>query len=227
MIQYLNKESTVEQMYSVAQSDGVFIIRDYLSGDKLTKLTEHVKSQIKHKAGHYQFGRNLRGGTLSSYPTDSGIFETFNIPWMKELYLKITGGKDNGYGVSIYGNHDYIVGTDLARNGWLHFDRNTCWKYFIYLSDIDKESGAFTIVPKSHKLGEQLHKEAWKQGSRYHGVKNRIELDYPHLLDNLDIVPIEEKAGTLIAFNTDCFHKGGQILKEGKERLVIRINSFK
>ena len=39
MIQYLNKDSTVEQMFSVAQSDGVFIIRDYLSGDKLTKLT--------------------------------------------------------------------------------------------------------------------------------------------------------------------------------------------
>jgi len=227
MIQYLDKNSNIEEMYQVAESDGIFVIQDYLTGNELKDLTEDIKKEIQSNAGYYEFGRNLRGGSLTSYPKDKPIYKTFSAPWMKELYLKITKGQNKGYGVSIYGNHDYIVGKDLARNGWLHFDRNTCWKYFIYLSDIDQESGAFTIVPKSHKLGEKLHKKAWKEDSNYGSVKNRIELDYPHLLEGLDIIPIEEKAGTLIAFNTDCFHKGGQILKEGKERLVVRINSFK
>ena len=226
-MQYLTKDTSLEEMYKVAKEDGVFVIQNYLEGQELEDLKSNVLAEIKSKAGHYEFGRNLRGGTLNSYPTSSAISKVFNAKWMKDLYLLITGGKDKGYGVSVYGNHDYVIGDKLARNGWLHFDRNTCWKYFIYLTDIDQESGAFTIVPKSHKLGEELHKTAWQEDSQYSGVKNRIELDYPYLLEGLDITPIEEKAGTLIAFNTDCFHKGGQILKEGKERVVIRLNSFK
>ena len=226
-MQYLTKGTSLEEMYKVAQDDGVFIIQNYLQGQELEDLKSNVLAEIKSKAGQYEFGRNLRGGTLNSYPTSSAISKVFNAKWMKDLYLLITEGEDKGYGVSVYGNHDYIVGDKLARNGWLHFDRTTCWKYFIYLTDIDQESGAFTIVPKSHKLGEELHKTAWQEHSQYGSVKNRIELDYPHLLEGLDTTPIEEKAGTLIAFNTDCFHKGGQILKEGKERVVIRLNSFK
>lgn len=226
-MKYLTKNTSLEEMYKVAQDDGVFIIQNYLKGQELEDLKSNVLSEIKIKAGYYEFGRNLRGGKLNSYPKDSAISKVFNTQWMKDLYLLITKGKDKGYGISIYGNHDYIVGDKLARNGWLHFDRNTCWKYFIYLTDIDQESGAFTIVPKSHKLGEELRKTAWKEDSQYNGVRNRIELDYSHLLEGLDIIPIEEKAGTLIAFNTDCFHKGGKILKEGKERIVVRLNNFK
>lgn len=227
MIKYLNKNTSIEEMYNVALEDGVFIIPNYLEGEELSNFKKEVTNEINTKADHYEFGRNLRGGNLESYPKNTLISKVFSASWMYALYLKITGGIDKGYGVSVYGNHDYIVGDKLARNGWLHFDRNTCWKYFIYLTDIDQESGAFTIVPKSHKLGEELHKTAWKKNNQYDGVKNRIELDYPHLLDGLDIIPIEEKAGTLIAFNTDCFHKGGKILKEGKERVVVRLNNFK
>lgn len=226
-MKYLTRDTSLEEMYKVAQDDGVFIIQNYLEGQELEDLKSNVLAEIESKAGHYEFGRNLRGYNLNGYPNSSAISKVFNAKWMKDLYLLITEGKDKGYGVSVYGNHDYIVGDKLARNGWLHFDRNTCWKYFIYLTDIDQESGAFTIVPKSHKLGEKLHKTAWQEDSQYGSVKNRIELDYPHLLEGLDITPIEEKAGALIAFNTDCFHKGGQILKEGKERVVIRLNSFK
>ena len=227
MIKYLNKNTPIREMYKVALDDGVFIIPNYLEGEELVNFQKEVINEINTKAGNYEFGRNLRGGKLKSYPKDKLISQIFSASWMYELYLKITGGVDKGYGVSVYGNHDFKVNNGLARNGWLHFDRNTCWKYFIYLSDIDKSSGAFSIVPKSHKLGEKLHKTAWNENSDYGGVKNRIELDYPELLKDLNVVPIEEKAGTLIAFNTDCFHKGGVILEEGKERIVIRLNSFK
>ncbi len=39
MIPYLGKNSSIEEMYQVAESDGVFIIQDYLTGDELKALT--------------------------------------------------------------------------------------------------------------------------------------------------------------------------------------------
>ena len=54
-------------------------------------------------------------------------------------------------------------------------------------------------------------------------MKNRIELDYPELLETYPPEPIEAKAGTLLVFDTDIFHKGGQV-EEGKERLIVRLH---
>jgi len=54
-------------------------------------------------------------------------------------------------------------------------------------------------------------------------VKNRIELDYPELLEEYPSEPVEGKAGTLIVFDTNTFHKGG-LVEEEKERLVVRLH---
>ena len=76
-------------------------------------------------------------------------------------------------------------------------------------------------------LGSQLLHQAWSENRNYENVKNRIELDYPDIYEEVDVVPIEAPAGTLIAFDTNCFHRGGLILEEGKERIVVRLNSYK
>lgn len=58
-MQYLTKDTSLEEMYKVAQDDGVFIIQNYLEGQELEDLKSNVLSEIKNKAGHYEFGRNL------------------------------------------------------------------------------------------------------------------------------------------------------------------------
>ena len=95
-------------------------------------------------------------------------------------------------------------------------------KFFIYLSDIDKSCGAFSCSIGSRAEGYNLRRSAWSVGN-YDNVKNRIELDYPELLKEYPSQPIEGKAGTLIVFDTDTFHKGGKVESE-KERLVVRLH---
>ena len=226
-IKTFSKDASLDEMHKAAVEDGVFLIENYLEGERLEALRKEVLRQIKTKGIDYKPGRALRGKALKAYGQNNVIRQVFSEKWMYQLYMMITGGKDKGYGKSIYANHDYHMSPELERNGWLHFDRNSCWKYFIYLSDIDEEGGAFSIVPQSHKVGKRLHKEAWKETNNYAKVKNRLQLDYPEIYETTKVLPIEAPAGTLIAFDTNCFHRGGLVLKEGKERLVVRLNNFK
>ena len=95
-------------------------------------------------------------------------------------------------------------------------------KFFIYLTDVDKSSGAFNCSVGSRPFGRELRNHAWGVKD-YEGVKNRIELDYPELLEEWPCEPVEAPAGTLIVFDTDTFHKGGKC-DEGKERLIVRLH---
>ena len=105
----------------------------------------------------------------------------------------------------------------MERNKWLHFDRWKSLKAMVYLSDVCPDSGPFSVVPGTHKIGANLRR-AFK-GMPYEHRPNRIEIDYPSLYK--ESTPICEKKGTLILFDSDIFHQGGSI-KEGKTRTLIR-----
>ena len=92
----------------------------------------------------------------------------------------------------------------------------------IYLTDIDGSSGAFCCSVGSRAQGSALRIIAWNSPD-YESVKNRIELDYPELLEKYPCEPIEAPAGTLIVFDTDTFHRGGKC-DEGEERLIVRLH---
>ena len=207
-------------MLSTLSSEGIFLIEDFLSEAESKKLFLEVKELCNTRGGHYEFGRNYRGGNLNSHSTS--IANTFSTPWMEELSKKYTG--NNSYGDKVYATHDFISDKGLARNGWLHFDRSHSLKYFLYLIDVDRGNGAFSISPGTNVIGKQLREEAWKS-KEYEGVKNRIEIDYPELLNDNKPIPVEAPKGTLIVFDSDTFHKGG-IVDQGRERLVIRLHNY-
>jgi len=221
MIQTLTNNNTYEDMCGILRSDGVFKIHDYILGDDLYSLHDEVLEKCTTEGDHYEFGRNYRGPHLDEFSEDSYIFKTFHSQWMYKLYQIYSGGQQQ-YGKNVFATHDFKYTGDLARNGWLHFDRNWCLKFFLYLTDIDKSCGAFSCSVGSRQKGEVLRNMAWGV-QNYDVVKNRIELDYPELLEIYPDEPVEAKAGTLIVFDTNTFHKGGQVEK-GKERLVVRLH---
>ena len=221
MIPTLTMTHSTSQMRETLVSDGVFKIENYITGDALKELHDEVQDKCENDAGHYEFGRNYRGPALHEFDPNSAISKVYDTPWMRELHA-ICSDKPHEYGKNVFATHDYKFTGDLARNGWLHFDRNWCLKFFIYLTDIDKSCGAFSCSPKSNAKGRELRWEAWNVGD-YEEVKNRIELDYPELLEEYPPEPVEGKAGTLIVFDTNTFHKGGQV-ETGKERLVVRLH---
>ena len=85
----------------------------------------------EEKGGHYEFGRNLRGPNLEGFPPDSITRQVYDSDWMRYLYSHYTG-QNQGYCSAIYATYDYKSNEGLARNGWLHFDRSNCLKFFIF-----------------------------------------------------------------------------------------------
>ena len=82
----------------------------------------------------------------------------------------------------------------------------------------------FTIAKNTAHIGEQL-RLSFRNVSNYKSKKNRIDLDYPEI--KYELFPITGKAGTTIIFDTDLFHMGGNITKQGKTRTIIRSHWFK
>ena len=212
MITTLTKESTTETMCQTLLKDGVFKIENYLTGETLQGLHDDILNRCENEAGHYEFGRNYRGENISTFPKDGAIFKVYD----EKLY---TGRTDN-YGMNVFATHDYKFDGELARNGWLHFDKHWRLKFFIYLTDIDKSSGAFNCSVGSRPNGRKLRQQIWGTQQR---DQNRIDLDYPELLSEYPCEPVEASAGTLIVFDTDTFHKGGKC-DEGKQRLIVRLH---
>lgn len=219
MIKRLEEGATISDMVEILKSDGVFLINEYVSGEFLNGLHDEVLGLCESKGGHYEFGRNFRGPSLKSFPTDSYTHKLYDSDWMRALD-KIYRGTDTGFCSSIYATYDYKSDEGLARNGWLHFDRSNCLKFFVYLTDVDKTNGAFSVSPGSRSKGKELRESAWSS-KNYETVLNRIDLDYPELKDEYPFEPVEAKAGTMIVFDTDTFHKGGEC-EDGKSRLVVR-----
>ena len=117
----------------------------------------------------------------------------------------------------VFITHEY-KNNEMERNNWLHFDRLRCLKAMVYLTDVDEDCGPFSLVPQSHKKGYGLRNN-FRSGLSYKNKSNRIKLDYPHLYET----PLKlcGGKGTLILFDTDVFHKGGDVC-DNKNRKLIR-----
>ena len=78
----------------------------------------------------------------------------------------------------------------------------------VYLEDVTAQSGPLTVAPGSHRIGRYLRVRE-NQKSNYSDKLNRIDIDYPGIL--YEECPILGPAGTTILFDTDIFHKGGNV----------------
>lgn len=84
-------------------------------------------------------------------------------------------------------------------------------KAFLYLNDVEKESGPFSYIKGTHKEGR--YKDFLKKNHAYDSI-------YPDdkILENgiakEDIIECTGKAGTIIFADTNGFHRGGHGTKE-------------
>lgn len=226
MIPTLDKDSSLEDKMNLLKKEGVFKIDSFYSSKMIKGMHDETMHLVKKKAGNYEFGRNLRGGELSKFRSSPHIFKAYSAKWMKDLNEAYVGHNDR-YCKEIYATYDYLNDKGLGRNGYLHFDRYWAFKFFIYLTDIDKTNGAFSCVPGSHTKGKSIREGAWNKTKNYSKVKNRILYDYDDMKEYEKLIePVEAPAGTVIVFDTDVFHMGGMV-EDGKSRLVIRSHNRK
>lgn len=214
-----NYETDIYNIVTTLKEFGICVIPNY--GD-ISELKKDVMLALEKSVDNYEFGEYVRFEGHNSYKSYKQIDNYFNNNFFKSILDKYSTNYKI-FNESIFITKDY-KSENKGRNGYLHFDRLRCFKFFVYLTDVTQNDGPFCIVPKSHILGNNLRKKSWNEESKYNKVKNRIRLDYPEIYNDKNITPIIGKAGTLIIFDTDLFHKGGET--KGGERIVIRSHTY-
>tara|TARA_R110000824_G_scaffold23260_12_gene83790 strand:- start:2289 stop:2945 length:657 start_codon:yes stop_codon:yes gene_type:complete len=214
----MNSTTLSSEVISVIKDVGLYIYPELVEKRVVEKLKEQTLGILSDRGDtDYKFGTSVNMGGLNEQC--GAIREFFDTNYFNGLAIQ--------YGTlsarAVMATHDYRNDQGTERNGFLHFDRTHTFKFFLYLTDCDESSGAFRYVPDSRELGETLRTQATVDaGGDYKTIANRLEIDYLDLNYTAeDAKPLEGKAGTLFAFDTDTFHMGG-VTQDGKERVVIR-----
>lgn len=187
-------------------SNGFIVIKGFYAINKeMVDIATSIMNDKSYKNGKRFLTHNLKDipKSLRSLIANEDLKEFFNL-----LELKIPCR-------DVMLTHDYLNRFEI--NQHLHFDRWRSLKAMVYLTDVGEGDGAFSVVPGSHKRGAELRRRY--KNLPYSIRPNRIELDFPE--DYKKPVNIYGPAGTLILFDSDIFHSGGDIL-EGRERKLIR-----
>ena len=216
--------TTISDISKTLIEKGIYIFPEPMATpEQIKKMIDIQEQRLGKDNGSYQFGRDGRLGSLGQW-NNTVIEEVFKTPVIKEIAKDFMTAEMNGPPnfSEIFITHDYRSDQGTARNGYLHFDRLGTFKLFMYLTDCDKDSGAFSYYPGTYQLGKSLRKK--EQHRDYAKIKNRLEIDYPELgYKTEDVFPIEGPAGTMFVFHSDLFHMGGNI-SNNKSRRVIRLH---
>jgi hypothetical protein len=108
---------------------------------------------------------------------------------------------------------------DLEKSQKYHKDPgiNKCVKVFIYLTDVDKHSGPFTYIKKSHKEFMEYFPQKYFGAGGLYPDSQLID----QIIDKDLITPIYGKAGTLIIADTTGLHCGGNSLSKIREMATM------
>mgnify|MGYP001352441665 CR=1 FL=1 len=214
----MNSSTLSSEVIEEIKDVGLYIYPELVEKSVVDKLREQTLSILGDRGDtDYKFGTSINmGGLDEQYGPIREFFDTKYFNGLAHQYGKTEAR-------AVMATHDYQNDNGTERNGFLHFDRTHTFKFFLYLTDCDESSGAFRYVPGSRQLGETLRTQATiDAGGDYKTIANRLEIDYIDLNYTVtDAKPLEGKAGTLFAFDTDTFHMGG-VIQDGKERVVIR-----
>ena len=200
----INQDTIIERL----KEDGYYILPGHYT---ITAEMIEVADKLMNLPG-YVCGNHYKGDNVKNIPV-----ELHKVVYSDELQELFGALCENIVCQDVMMTHEY-KNDEIARNNWLHFDRLRCWKAMVYLTDVEKGCGPFSVVPKSHKTGYQL-RQAFINAPSYEEKRNRIKLDYPELYE--EPTPLYGPAGTLILFDTDIFHWGGKG-ETGNERKLIR-----
>ena len=218
----LDKNSKSQEIIDYLNEFGVTVINNFIS-DKTTDSLKfefeelQMCSQQWALKTEYSKGRCCRVNRLEmnskNFPDTACVFGS---DWMENICNRYLG-EESILNHDIFLVHDVRTSVHIAQD--LHYDKIPTLKFFIYLTDTTSENGSFYCVPGSHKYTKKLQD------------KNRIELKSPEHSETRFVplefqseqIPLEGKAGTLIIFDTDVFHRAGKVDKG--ERFVMRGHS--
>ena len=228
----LQNNVSIDTVLSTLRSQGVVRFPD--ANFNVCQMREEILSVYDkmEEDPSYTFGKALRtdqNWNISSTPSIEMFFRG-NI-WMQQIavrYQSITAGVHR----DIFSTYDYKQDTAVAPNGWMHFDKLQRLKFFLYLTDVDKQSGPLTVAPGTQIAGKNFRTTDNQKNrfGRFYGDAG-ICAGWPepqnhHPNFRYECVELLGQAGTLIIFDSDVLHKGGGITSADTERIIIRSHSW-
>ena len=220
----MEKSNSTKKIISKLRKFGVLLIDDFVSRQDPESLKVEFEEIHSCKEDwslntEYSKGRCCRVNRIkmnsNNFPTTANVFGS---KWMEKIsntYL----GNESVLNHDIFLVHDVPESLHVAQD--LHYDKIPTLKFFIYLTDTTSENGSFYCVPGSHKYTKKLQDKNRKELK----TPDRSETRFVPLEFESKQIPLEGKAGTLIIFDTDVFHRAGKIQKG--ERFVMRGHSRK
>lgn len=209
------------EVIKMLESDGVAIVDNTYDEQTLTGLKNELYKILESNKpvkgiDHIDYsvgkGKIIKINEVSSIkiPFTFSTFRDDRFRKISEDYFR----SDYELNSDIYVVKDVIDSNHYANE--FHFDVVPTLKFLIYISDTTELNGAMECIPGSHRETELIRKK--------HGVnisyENRI-ISRTLPVEKFPIpVPIKGKAGTLVIFHTDIWHRAGKV-SQG-ERLVMR-----
>jgi len=148
------------------------------------------------------------------FPKMTSVYQD---PFMKEVADAYYSPYKYSFNEAVFITHE--LPCDIPILPW-HYDRVQALKFWFNLSDTTKKDGAFEYCPGTHWEGHFRAGYYLSQGVSIEELPNDID---PDLI--LNPVTIELKAGDLLIFDPDGFHRGG-IVEKGGERRVLRGHTY-
>lgn len=203
---------------------GIVHISDFITMSKLEELNQefiHIlekpSNSILAQTGHPQNpeGRTARFSpwhhdALKDFPAIASLFRD---EFMQEVANAYYSPHNVDVNDEVFITHEKPA--EMPILPW-HFDRVQSIKFWFYLTDTTIENGAFEYCPGTHWEGHYRAGFYLSQGCGVEDIPNDID---DSLIRNP--VSLELKAGDLLIFDSDGFHRGG-IVEPGHERRVLR-----
>jgi len=218
------KSLDIKKIINILDQFGCCVIKNFLNNDELQDLKSEFnymfveakknKSFVINKHPTNNNGRYIickKSQLNSTYKTIKNIFNSKFMNKITDEYFKC----DNYFNHEIFLTHEQPSKTEILP--W-HFDRKHALKFYINLVDVDEKHGAFAYDIGSHREGHFRANFFMLSGVKVGDIPNDIPIE--ELRQPTNIV---SKAGSLVIFDSDGFHKEG-LLTEG-DRKVIRGHS--
>lgn len=226
MYQNLLVDQNVDSIIKSLKKYGIAIIPSYVDNEELPLLKdEFIKSftyngkgfYSKHKHPTNEDGMVVRLNREQLVESDFPfVKKVFGSTFMENVLKKYFAPHNYKLNEDIFITHEKPCETPILP--W-HHDRVQALKFYIYLKDTTTNDGAFEYAPGTHNEGHYRANYHLATGTPLQQLPNDIPEE-----EILNPVTIEGKAGDLIIFDPDGFHRGG-IVGDGGERMVMRGHS--
>ncbi len=218
-----NAEKDIESVLHQLKKHGIACVPGYLANDMLVSLNDEFKDILTRKTpailsqGKHPGNTDGRVSRMNPWHADAehdfpNISKVFKDDFMREIANQYFSPHAFDFNDEVFITHELPCETPSLP--W-HFDRVQALKFWFNLTDTTARDGAFEYCPGTHWEGRYRVGYYLSQGYGIEDIPNDIDED---LIRNP--VTLELKAGDLLIFDADGFHRSSQVFEGGEQRVL-------